>query len=326
MSQKRIILSDSSLNRYGYRVLTSGMLLEAFKKNPVMLYMHFRDEGSPIWGETKAIGHWEDIQLEGDVLSAIPVFDKVDQLSKDIAAKYEAGTYNAASVGIRIIATSANKDLLVPGQTRETVTESELMEASIVDIPANSNAVRLYDRSTSVLLAAGMDTNSVPALSTTSFKNKMTLKESWSAFLSFLNISQDKAVTTELSAENLDSLHNEFARLKSENSSLVQAKQEIDQKLSEATTEIAALKTTVSEKDQEIANLRTEVSAKDSDITQLKEQVANLKKTPAPGERSPAPKSEPAASGEKEDLAAFCDKNAGNYLEITERLKTDGLL
>ena len=130
MSQKRIILSDSSLNRYGYRVLTSGMLLEAFKKNPVMLYMHFRDEGSPIWGETKAIGHWEDIQLEGDVLSAIPVFDKVDQLSKDIAAKYEAGTYNAASVGIRIIATSANKDLLVPGQTRETVTESELMEAS----------------------------------------------------------------------------------------------------------------------------------------------------------------------------------------------------
>ena len=326
MSQKRIILSDSSLNRYGYRVLTSGMLLEAFKKNPVMLYMHFRDEGSPIWGETKAIGHWEDIQLEGDVLSAIPVFDKVDQLSKDIAAKYEAGTYNAASVGIRIIATSANKDLLVPGQTRETVTESELMEASIVDIPANSNAVRLYDRSTSVLLAAGMDTNSVPALSTTSFKNKMTLKESWSAFLSFLNISQDKAVTTELSAENLDSLHNEFTRLKSDNSSLVQAKQEIDQKLSEATTEIAALKTTVSEKDQEIANLRTEVSAKDSDITQLKEQVANLKKTPAPGERSPAPKSEPAASGEKEDLAAYCDKNAGNYLEITERLKTDGLL
>jgi len=318
MSQKRIILSDSSLNRYGYRVLTSGMLLEAFKKNPVMLYMHFRDEGSPIWGETKAIGHWEDIQLEGDVLSAIPVFDKVDQLSKDIAAKYEAGTYNAASVGIRIIATSANKDLLVPGQTRETVTESELMEASIVDIPANSNAVRLYDRSTSVLLAAGMDTNSVPALSTTSFKNKMTLKESWSAFLSFLNISQDKAVTTELSAENLDSLHNEFTRLKSDNSSLVQAKQEIDQKLSDATTEIATLKTTVSEKDQEIANLKTEASGKDSEITQLKEQVANLKKAPAPGE--------PAVNGGKEELAAYCEENAGNYQGITERLKADGLL
>ena len=203
---------------------------------------------------------------------------------------------------------------------------AELMEASIVDIPANSNAVRLYDRSTSVLLAAGMDTNSVPALSTTSFKNKMTLKESWSAFLSFLNISQDKAVTTELSAENLDSLHNEFTRLKSDNSSLVQAKQEIDQKLSDATTEIATLKTTVSEKDQEIANLKTEASGKDSEITQLKEQVANLKKAPAPGEPAPAPKGEPAANGGKEELAAYCEENASNYQGITERLKADGLL
>ena len=196
------------------------------------------------------------------------------------------------------------------------------MEASIVDIPANSNAVRLYDRSTSVLLAAGMDTNSVPVLST-SFKDKMTLKESWSAFLSFLNISQDKAVTTELSAENLDSLHNEFARLKSENSSLVQAKQEIDQKLSDATTEIATLKTTVSEKDQEIANLKTEASGKDSEITQLKEQVANLKKA---GEPVPAPKGEPVANGGKEELAAYCEENAGNYQGITERLRADGLL
>ena len=63
MSQKRIILSDSSLNCYGYRVLTSGMSIEAFKKNPIMLYMHFRDEGSPYWGDYKAIGHWEDIHL-----------------------------------------------------------------------------------------------------------------------------------------------------------------------------------------------------------------------------------------------------------------------
>jgi hypothetical protein len=326
MSQKRIILSDSSLNRYGYRVLTSGMLIEAFKKNPVMLYMHFRDEGSPIWGETKAIGHWEDIQLDGDVLSAIPVFDKVDQLSKDIAAKYEAGTYNAASVGIRIIATSANKDLLVPGQTRETVTECELMEASIVDIPANSNAVRLYDRSSSVFLAAGMDTNTVPALTTTTFNDKMNLKATWSAFLSFLNISKDNAETTELSAESLDSLHNEFSRLKSENGSLVQAKQDLDQKLANANTEITALKNTANEKDQEIATLKTEVRNKDTEITQLKEQVENLKKVPAPGgQTGPAPKTEPGEDAH-EELATFCDKNEGNYREITERLKDEGLL
>ena len=66
MSQKRIILSDSSLNCYGYRVLTSGMSIEAFKKNPIMLYMHFRDEGLPYCVDYKAIGHWVDIQLNCD--------------------------------------------------------------------------------------------------------------------------------------------------------------------------------------------------------------------------------------------------------------------
>ena len=58
MSQKRIILSDSSLNCYGYRVLTSGMSIEAFKKNPIMLYMHSAMKVHPIGGTTKlsAIG------------------------------------------------------------------------------------------------------------------------------------------------------------------------------------------------------------------------------------------------------------------------------
>lgn len=158
---KRIILSDSSLNRYGYRVLTEGILLEAFKKNPVMLYMHLRDEGSPIWGDYKAIGHWEDFQIDGDQLSAVPVFDKVDELSQTIAKKFEAGTFNAASIGIRIIETSSDKSVVVQGQTRETVTKCELMEASIVDVPANANAVRLYDRSNFAIMAAGLETNVV---------------------------------------------------------------------------------------------------------------------------------------------------------------------
>lgn len=111
MSQKRIILSDSSLNRYGYRVLTAGLLLEAFIDNPVMLYGHFRDEGSPLWCDYKAIGYWDDIKIEDDVLSAIPVFDKVDDLSKTIAAKYEAGTLRAASIGIRILPHPPKKNI-----------------------------------------------------------------------------------------------------------------------------------------------------------------------------------------------------------------------
>lgn len=320
MSQKRIILSDSSLNRYGYRVLTSGLLIDAFVKNPVMMYMHFRDEGTPLWCDYKAIGHWEDIKIDGDELSAIPVFDKVDDLSKTIAAKYEAGTFSAASIGIQILATSSEKEFLIPGQTRETVTKAEIMEASIVDIPANANAVRLYDNSTSVQLAAGMDNQVVPALHNTLPKpSTMNFKPSWAAFLSFLNIAQDKAEATELSADNLDAIHNEMGRLKTENESLVQAKQEIDTKLANANTEISTLKTDIQNKDTEISTLKTEND-------ELKEQVKNLKNEPAPGSKPPAPKTEPAADDDKDELSAYCEKNAGDYQGMTERLKAEGLL
>lgn len=325
MSQNRIILSDSSVNCYGYRVLTEGLNLEAFKKNPVMLYMHFRDEGSPLLGNNKAIGHWEDIQINGDELSAIPIFDKVDNPSKEVAAKYEAGTFSAASIGIQIIATSANKELLLPGQTRETVTEALLMEASIVDIPANRNAVRLYDRSTSALLAAGMDTKYVPELPKPQL-NVMNLKSSWKTVCAFLKITDDKADTTELSSENIESLDAEMKRLKDENEALVQAKKDIDVKLTASTDEVAQLKTSIETKDTEIGTLKSSVESKDNEIAQLKEQVKNLKGNPANDGKGLTPKAEPEGESGSEELAAFCSENGGNYATMTERLKKEGLI
>lgn len=326
MSQKRITLSDSSLNEYGFRVLTAGLIIEAFLKNPVMLYGHFRDEGTPLWCNYKPIGYWDDIKIEGDELSAIPVFDKVDELSKTIAAKYEAGTLRAASIGIRILATSSEKEYLLPGQTRETVVKAKIMEASIVDIPANSNAVRLYDQSSSVLLAAGKETNAVPALPTTFKEKAMNFKSSWPAFLSLLGIEKDKAEVTELSADNFDSIHAEMARLKTENSTLVTAKTEIDGKLATATTEISTLKSDIQNKDNEISTLKSEATTKDNEITQLKEQVQNLKNNPAVTPKGPTPPGEPIGEGGKEELAAFCDKNGNNPQAVTERLKAEGLI
>lgn len=310
MSKKRIILSDSSLNRYGYRVLTSGLLIEAFKANPIMLYMHYRDEGSPIWGNYKAIGHWEDIQLNDDELSAIPVFDDACELSREIHAKYDAGTYNAASIGIRIIATSANKDLLVPGQTRETVTESELMEASIVDIPANANAVRLYtDSSNSAYLAAGMDTEVVPELK---LNHSMKFKKSWKALLSFFKVSDEIIGTAELSAEQLDQVDAELARLSGENTT--------------KDGEIATLTASVESKDQEIATLTTSVESKDQEIAALKIQVENLKKLPASQGATVAPASEGNDDDTATDtLAAFSNDNEGDHNAIVQKILDEGL-
>lgn len=325
MSKKRVILSDSSLNRYGYRIMSAGLNFEAFKKNPVMLYMHFRDEGSPIWGDAKAIGHWEDIQMNGDELSAIPVFDDACELSRTIHAKYDAGTYSAASIGIRIIATSANKDLLLPGQTRETVTESELMEASIVDIPANANAVRLYnqDHSNSVFLATGMDTQVVPELK---INHSMKFNEKWNALLAFLGIDKANIGSAELSVDQLDKVDGELERLELENKTLADEKTATEGKLSEKDSEIATLKTEVTNKDQEIATLKGEATTKDQDITELKSQVENLKRGPAGGNGKGLTPSGESTGEDTNDLADFAAKNDGNHVAIAEEIRRQGFI
>lgn len=321
---KRIVLSDSNLNRYGYRVLTEGIELNAFKKNPILLYMHFRDEGTPLWGNYKAIGHWKDIRVEDGVLSAEPVFDEVDELSKTVAAKFNAGTFNAASIGIRILATSGEKELLVPGQTRETVTKCDLMEASIVDVPANANAVRLYDRSTSAYLAAGMEINAVPEIKP-STSELMNLKKKWKSVLAFLKIGEDKADVTAITEEQLDSLDAELSRLQEENAQLKADKEKVDGELAASTEEVNTLKTDLGKKDGEISTLKTDLQKKDDEISQLKEQVENLKKAPAGTDGHLTPKTEPG-SEETDTLAAYGDAHDGNYAAITAKLKEEGLI
>lgn len=280
---KRFILSDESLNSYGYWVLTSGGHLDRFKKNPVMLWMHFRDEGCTYWGESKPIGHWEDIKVEDGVISAVPVFDLADELSQLICKKVEEGTINATSIGLRILATSQNKDVLKPGQTRETVTEWELLEASFVDIPANANAVRLYGRAEGTLtLSLKNDDQLIPQLPNINQK-PMKLKETFSAVLSFLGIPKEKASETELTEDQLSSLNAEMERLRADNDAkqaeLAKAKSDLANAKSQHQTELAA-------KDQEIATLKASETA-------LTEQVKNLKNSPA-GSPDLHPENEPA--------------------------------
>ena len=319
--QIRVILSDESLNSYGYRVLTSGMDVSRFEKNPVMLYMHIRDDDWHDIGE-KAIGHWEDIKVEDGVLSAVPVFDEVDELSQTIKKKFDAGTYRAASIGFRVLATSGEKEYLLPGQTRETVTKSELLEASIVDIPANGNAVRLYD-SHLATLAAGESLNVVPALTLSRKMNKHL-----TALLGFLGIKPETAEGHELTDENLSVLNEGVAGLQSQHLALVNEKKKVDEQLAAAQqtvetltqerdaakAEVETLKKKGEETDSEVATLKSEKA-------ELEAQVAALKAQPAPSAQ-PAPQKEPAAE-ETDSFESFCAEEHTSA-EIQERLVAEG--
>ena len=310
---KRVILSDSSLNRYGYRVLTEGIRLEQFKKNPIMLWMHFRDEGSKLWGESKPIGHWEDIQVDGDVLSAVPVFDDVDELSKTIHAKYDAGTIRACSIGFYAITTSSDKKYLAPGQTRETVVEAELIEASFADIPANGNAVRLYSQGASTLSLSSSE-NIIPILTNNS-DNQMKMNAAWKALAAFLGLAL--SAEAEITPENLTKVDSELERLTAAQTKLAQ---ELEALKADKLTITGTVETLTTERDA----LKEKETKLTSDLAAANEQITALKGKPAEGSATVTPKAELTATDSDATFLKFLEDHKGDTLAIAsemERLK-----
>lgn len=158
---KEVIISTSGLNCYGGRVLTSGIDLTQFQKNPLLLWMHRRSFDR----DAMPIGRIDNLRTDGDRLIGTPVFDQNDEFAKKIESKWENGFLRMASAGIEIIETSDAPEHLLQGQTRRTITRCRLEEVSIVDMGGNDEALQLYDRSGKVLkLSAGEDSDALPLL------------------------------------------------------------------------------------------------------------------------------------------------------------------
>lgn len=139
------VLSDESLNSYGFRVLTDGIDTSLFEKNPIALWVHSRPYGWDKNREPLPIGKWTNFRRDGKKLLADLVFDEDDEFAVLLMKKVEKGIINMVSAGLRAITTSDDPSVLVKGQTRPTVVQCLLMEVSLVDIGANRNAMRLQD-------------------------------------------------------------------------------------------------------------------------------------------------------------------------------------
>lgn len=158
---KEVIISTSGLNCYGSRVLTSGIDLTQYQKNPVLLWMHRRSYN----GKDMPIGRMENLRIDGDRLIGTPVFDENDEFAKQIASKWENGFLRMASAGIEIVETSDAPEYLLQGQTRATITRCKLEEVSIVDIGGNDEALQLYGTDGKLMrLASGEDCTHLPLL------------------------------------------------------------------------------------------------------------------------------------------------------------------
>ena len=128
MSKNTFIISDESVNSYGFVIKTEGIDTTAFERNPVMLYMHERKT---------VVGRWENLRKEENKLLADAVFDESTELGRTVKNQVENGFLRSASIGVDIV---EKKNI----NGTETVTKSVLLEVSIVDIPSNKNALKLY--------------------------------------------------------------------------------------------------------------------------------------------------------------------------------------
>lgn len=153
---KEVIISNSSLNSYGFRILTEGIDTAQFERNPILLWMHNR----PVRGTTDEVlplGRVENLRRDGDNLIGTPVFDESDEFARRIKAKWDAGILKMVSAGLDVVEESSDPSVLLPGQRFSTVTRSKLREVSIVDMGANDDALTLYHKGRQVNLAGGCD-------------------------------------------------------------------------------------------------------------------------------------------------------------------------
>lgn len=126
-SSKTFVLSDETMNLYGFIVDTDGIDLADFLQNPVMLYNH---------DYTKLIGQWAEVRKENGKLLGVPMFDEEDPEAMKYYNKVEQGILKAASVGL----TPVKFD-----DVNKRMVKSSLKEASPTPVGANRKALVLYD-------------------------------------------------------------------------------------------------------------------------------------------------------------------------------------
>jgi len=130
----KFVASTATPDRYN-DVVAQDWDLSAYNRNPVVLFNHNPTQ-MPI-GKGKAYVENDQLMLEVE-------FDQKDEMAKTIEQKVRDGYINAVSVGFQplksINRASLPADHPHHGKSGQFFSKSELLEVSIVTIPANNEA------------------------------------------------------------------------------------------------------------------------------------------------------------------------------------------
>lgn len=124
------VMSDASVDRVGDIIDQKGWELANFRRNPIALFGH---------NASFPIGKWRDVAvIDGRLQGRLELLDPVSERLRELHAAVAAGVLRAVSVGFRSDEFEPIKESKVGG-TR--FMRSELIECSLVSVPANPNAL-----------------------------------------------------------------------------------------------------------------------------------------------------------------------------------------
>lgn len=154
---KPFLITDDSVNSYGFRLLTAGYQRSEFERNPIGYFMHLRDGG--------VLCRWEDIEVKGDKVFGKPVINMSHPRAQQTIDEIENGFLNAASVGHLVLLEWTDEPaLMLPNQKGPTVTKWFNRECSLVDVPGNFNALKLYDSDDNEINLADFTKSTIPQM------------------------------------------------------------------------------------------------------------------------------------------------------------------
>ena len=130
------VMSDSSVDRVGDVVEAKGWVLANFKNHPIALFNHDRDQIIGKWADVRVV----DGQLRGRLVLAdegtSPLVDTIRRLTAQ-------NILRAVSVGFRPLEKAPLTKDADKNWGPFRFTKSELLECSLVSVPANPNALAL---------------------------------------------------------------------------------------------------------------------------------------------------------------------------------------
>ena len=135
------VASSATPDRYGDIIDQKGWILENYKKNPVVLLNHDSNQ--------LPIGKG-NVYIRNDKLTIDVEFDSEDERAAEVERKAKKGFMNAVSVGFRPLESKSRSELPTDnkyyGQRGMYYSKAELLEVSIVTIPANGEATMLEQK------------------------------------------------------------------------------------------------------------------------------------------------------------------------------------